>query len=91
MTQQETLEKHGKPKEYEIVVDGQLHLVPSETVTFRQVVALAYPDKADAVDLTFVVTFRKAHQPKDGSLADGGSVIVKNKGTIFNVTYTRRS
>jgi hypothetical protein len=91
MTQPESLEKSGKPKQNEILVDGRIHNVDSDRVTFLEVVTFAYPDKAGDTELTFFVTFRKAHNPKEGSLAEGGTVTVKNKGTIFNVTFTRRS
>jgi len=82
-------EKHEKM--YEIVVNGQAHSVESQTVTFDEVVKIAFPEKADNPELTFVVTYRKAHEPKEGSLAEGGSAEVKKTGTIFNVTHTRRS
>lgn len=84
-------EKPGNPSRYEIVVNGQVQEVPSATVTFEQVVALAFPEHAGNTDLTFVITYRKADSPKEGSLAEGGAVQVKHRGTIFNVTFTRRS
>lgn len=83
--------KASPPHTYEIVVNGQLGTLRSATATYPEIVALAFPDKAGDPNLTFVITYRKAHQPHEGSLAEGGTVEVKHKGTIFNVTFTRRS
>lgn len=77
--------------EYGIVVNGQAKVVPSATVTYIEIAGLAFPDKVGDPNLTFVITYRKAEQPHEGSLAEGGTVEVKHKGTIFNVTFTRRS
>jgi hypothetical protein len=77
--------------EYEIVVNGQSKVVASATVTYIEIVGLAFPDKVGDPNLTFVITYRKAQHPHEGSLAEGGTVEVKHKGTIFNVTFTRRS
>jgi hypothetical protein len=82
-------EKHEKS--YEIIVDGQARSVEHQTVTYDEITKIAYPDKAGNPDFTFVVIFRKAHDPKEGSLAEGGSVQVKQTGTIFNVTHSRLS
>jgi hypothetical protein len=77
--------------EYEIVVNGQSKVVASATVTYIEIAGLAFPDKVGDPNLTFVITYRKAQHPHEGSLAEGGEVEVKHKGTIFNVTFTRRS
>lgn len=84
-------EKPDNPSRHEIIVTGQVHEVSSAMVTFEQIVTLAFPEHAGNADLTFVITYRKADSPKEGSLAEGGSVEVKHRGTIFNVTFTRRS
>ena len=78
-------------KEFELVVNGQQHEVLSKYVTFEEIVAIAFPDKAKDPNVTFVVLFRKAHEPKEGTLAPGGSVEIKKEGTIFNVTFTNKS
>lgn len=89
MTEDQPNEKHEKL--YEIVVNGQARSVDDQTVTFEDVVKIAFPEKAHNPEFTFVVTYRKAHKPKEGSLAERGSVEVKKSGTIFNVTHTRLS
>jgi Multiubiquitin len=77
-------------KSYEIVVDGTPHTVEDDTVTYEQVVAIAYPTPPNA-DTKFTVTFYKAHDPKEGTLKPGGSVEVKKHGTVFNVKATIKS
>jgi len=79
-----------KDKDYEIVVDGTQHVVEEEHVTFEQVVALAYPTPPSE-ETIFTVTFFKAKEPKEGTLAAGGSVEVKKNGTVFNVKATIKS
>jgi hypothetical protein len=39
----------------------------------------------------FIITFRNAKKPKEGTLVEGQSVEVKKDGTIFNVKATDRS
>ena len=75
-----------------VIVNGQEKPVGSRTVTYDEIVRLAFPDKVGNADITFVVLFRRAkQQPKEGSLVDGGTVEIKKEGTIFNVTFTNRS
>lgn len=74
-----------------IIVNGQEKAVGGRTVSYEEITALAFPDKVGNADITFVVLFRKAKQPKEGSLVEGGTVQIKKEGTIFNVTFTNRS
>jgi hypothetical protein len=83
-----TLEAHEK--EYEIVVNAETHEVETQIVTFEQVVEIAYPTPPSP-ETRFTVTFRRAKEPKEGSLRPGGSVEVKKEGTIFNVKATTKS
>ena len=87
----EASKKPGKPSTFEIVVNGQVKEVPAAAVTYAEIGAIAFPEHAGSPDITLVITYRKAHEPKEGSLTEGGSVEVKHHGTIFNVTFTRRS
>ena len=57
--------------------------MPSATATYIEIAGLAFPDKVGDPNLTFVITYRKAERPHEGSLAEGGTVEVKHKGTIF--------
>lgn len=83
------IEKTDHEKEYVIVVNGEKRVVDDDTVTFEQLVTLAYPSQSSSSD--FTITFRGAQKPKEGSLKPGGAVRVKKEGAIFNVTSTTKS
>ncbi len=77
--------------EYAIVINGELAVVPHQTVSYAEAVAIAFP-----VDPTpgavYSVTYRKAKEPKhDGVLVAGETVRVKKEGTIFNVVIAGKS
>lgn len=77
--------------EFAIVINGQLAVVPQETVSYIEVVAIAYP-VPPTPDTTFTVSFRKAKGPRhEGLLVQGQTVEVKKEGTIFNVAPTGKS
>ena len=80
-----------KPTEQiEIIVNTRPRLVDGPTVTFEDIVAIAFPGPHDP-NVTLSMTFRHAaSKPHAGELAAGGIVTVK-KGTIFNVTRTVQS
>lgn len=78
------------PTEIEIVVNTRARTVPKSSVTFEQIVELAFPGPHEA-NVVFSMTYRKAASvPHAGELGAGGKVEVK-KGTIFNVTRTVQS
>jgi hypothetical protein len=80
-----------KKKEYKIIINGTEHTVQNEVVTFDQLTEIAFPGHPNNPDIVFSVTFEKAEsKPHQGTLAEGGSVTVKN-GTTFDVTQTNRS
>jgi hypothetical protein len=79
------------PQEIEVIVNGQPKIVASIAISFADAVGLAYPDKMADPNLTFVVLFRKAAEPKEGTMPEGGKITVKPKGTIINVTFTNKS
>jgi len=81
---------HSHDKEYTIVINGTEHTLPEATITYEQLVTLAYPSPPSP-DTRFTVTFRKAAVPHEGSLSEGMSVEVKHRGTIFNVKATGKS
>jgi ribosomal protein S4 len=74
-----------------IVVNGQKKTVPSRTVSWDEVVDLAYPGERGDENFTFVVTYSDAQHSKSGILEKGGSVEAKEEGTSFNVAKHRRS
>lgn len=84
-------EDSARHKEIAIIVNGQRKTVPSQTVSYDEVVALAYPTPP-APNMGFNVTYRNAVAPnREGSLVEGQSVTVREEGTIFNVTPTNKS
>ena len=74
----------------EIFINARPHPVEGQTVSFEQIVALAFPGQQGA-DTDFVVTYTRAqHGNESGSLAPGQQVRVK-KGTSFGIQITTRS
>ncbi|MDN4640763.1 multiubiquitin domain-containing protein [Agreia sp. PsM10] len=73
-----------------IVVNTVPAAVDDEEVDYDKVVQLAFP-VPPSPDTRFTVTFRKAKEPKEGTLKAGKTVIVKKEGTIFNVKATGKS
>lgn len=79
------------PKTFEIIVNSRPREVDQKKVTFEQVVQLAFPGPHEA-NVVFSMTYRHAAStPHAGELGAGGSVEVKKKGTVFNVTRTVQS
>jgi hypothetical protein len=83
-------EQEHKTKSYVIVVNGTPHTVPSDVVSYEEVVKLAYPTPP-APNTVYSVTYEKAKKhPHEGDLVAGRSVEVKD-GTEFDVTPTGKS
>lgn len=81
----------GKPKTYRIYVNGQEKLVTTKTVTFDQIVALAFPNPPTGQNMLYTVGYEDGpHANPSGSLMPGGKVKVKD-GMIFNATPTDKS
>lgn len=83
-------ESAGRGHQFVVVINAAQYTVDSERVSYEQVVALAYPNPPPH-GVRYTVTYRKAKQAPEGSLAPGQSVEVKKTGTIFNVTATSKS
>ena len=78
-------------KGFRVFVDGTPHVVPTDEVTFDEVVNLAYPGGGGGDLITYTVTFfNGGGRPPEGALAQGEKAKVKD-GTVFNVTRTDRS
>lgn len=78
-------------KTFEIIVNSRPRTVNARTVTFEQIVQLAFPGQHEP-NVVFSMTYRHAvSTPHAGELGAGGSVDVKKKGTVFNVTRTVQS
>ncbi|WP_318765071.1 multiubiquitin domain-containing protein [Agrobacterium fabrum] len=79
------------PMTFEIIINSRPRTVNARTVTFEQIVQLAFPGQ-HGPNVVFSMTYRHAASaPHAGELGAGGSVDVKKKGTVFNVTRTVQS
>ena len=78
-------------KAFDIIIDGTPYRVPSDEVSFDEVVDLAYPDGGRGPLIKYTVNFYNgAGAPPEGKLTEGQKTKVKD-GTVFNVTRTDRS
>lgn len=76
-----------------IIVNLRKHAVSGRTVTYEQIVDLAFPEgpPAPGANITYTVTYTKAAGDKpQGTLAPFGVVTIK-EGTVFNVRLTDKS
>ena len=81
----------GPPKTYTIFVNGQKKVVTTKTVTFDQIVKLAYPTPPAGSNILYTISYEDGPPANpQGSLKEGGTVKVKD-GMIFNVTATDKS
>ncbi|MGO7135678.1 multiubiquitin domain-containing protein [Rhizobium leguminosarum] len=79
------------PPTFEIIVNSRPRTLNARMVTFEQIVQLAFPGQHEP-NVVFSMTYRHAAStPHAGELGAGGSVDVKKKGTVFNVTRTVQS
>lgn len=85
----EAAEAKDHEKKYRIFVNTIEKIVSSETVSYDEVVNLAYP-VPPSLDTIFEVTFEKAKDPREGELVAGKSVEIK-EGTEFDVIPTGKS
>ena len=68
---------------------GREKEVTGTTISYSQVVQLAFPNDQANDTIEYTVAYANPHG-KDGTLVEGQSVHIK-KGMIFNVTKTNRS
>ncbi len=81
----------GKPKVYKIIVNGRQKEVSTKTLSFDQVVALAFNPVPSGPNVQFTVTYRKGPRKNhEGSMTEGETVRIKD-GMIFDVTETNKS
>ncbi|MBT2530429.1 multiubiquitin domain-containing protein [Streptomyces sp. ISL-99] len=81
----------GRVRLYKIVVNGQERTVDSGTLSFDEVVRLAFDPVPTGPYVLITVGFRHADQkPAQGTLTAGNSVKIKNR-TVLNVTATDKS
>jgi hypothetical protein len=81
----------GPPKEFTIIVNGRKKEVPTKTLSFDQLVALAFNPVPVGPNVMFTITYRKGpHKNREGTLTEGGTVRIKD-GMIFDVSETNKS
>jgi hypothetical protein len=81
----------GPPKVYTIIVNGRKKEVSTKTLTFDQVVALAFNPVPVGPTVQFSVTYRKGPRKNhEGTLTEGETVRIKD-GMIFDVSETNKS
>jgi hypothetical protein len=74
-----------------LIVNGREKPWVEKTITFQQVVILAFGNYDDNPNKVYTVTYDKGpRQNKEGSMVKGEMVHTKNK-MIFNVTATDKS
>ena len=85
------VERPEDDKQFDIVVNGRPKTVPSDELTFDEVVQLAFDPVPTGPYIMFAVTYRNGGgRPVEGSLVQGEHAKVKD-GTVFNVTATDKS
>lgn len=81
----------GPPKEFTIIVNGRKKEVSTKTLSFDQLVALAFNPVPVGPNVMFTITYRKGpYKNPEGTLTEGGTVRIKD-GMIFDVTETNKS
>ena len=82
-------EAPGQNKEFTIYVNATPEVWTGRTISFEEVVKLAYP-KSPYPNTEYQVVYSEAHGKKEGTLADGQDVRIK-EGIQFDVTATDKS
>lgn len=81
----------AQPRKFTIIVNGQKKVVTTKTVTFDEIVKLAFPAPPAGANILYTVSYEDGPRLNpQGSLKEGQTVKVKN-GMIFNVTATDKS
>lgn len=86
-------DKHeDKDKEFEIIVNTRKKKWAKKEISFREVVALAYPNPVFDENHSYTVVYSKGidHKPK-GTMVDGGENVKVKDGMVFDVEHADRS
>ena len=87
----ETEEANPERRTFEIVINGEQHVVPRRRLTFEDVVRLAFTDAIFNDNIVYTVTYKRGpHENREGSLVAKEAVIITN-GMIFNAKRTDKS
>ena len=87
MSEHEQSNEHHKS--VTIYVNGRPRTWTAHRITYSEVTALAFPEDPKDGSILYTVAYANPHG-KDGTLAEGGSVVV-HEGMTFNVGKTNRS
>lgn len=80
-----------KPKPYTIYVNGQQKEITTKTLSFADLVKIAFPVPPTGENILYTVSYEDGpSENQQGSLKESQSIKVK-KGMIFNVTATDKS
>lgn len=80
--------QHG----FEIKLNSREYVLTDSLATYEQIVGLEFQYPPSNPNISYSMTYRHAaSKPHAGELGAGGSVTVKKKGTVFNVTATDKS
>lgn len=80
-----------KSKKFTIIVNGQKKVVTTRTVSFNEIVKLAFPTPPQGANILYTVSYEDGPRVNpQGSMKEGQTVKVKD-GMIFNVTATDKS
>jgi hypothetical protein len=81
----------AQPRKFTIIVNGQRKVVTGRTVTFDEIVRLAFPTPPEGANILYTVSFEDGPRVNpQGTMKEGQTVKVRN-GMIFNVTATDKS
>lgn len=80
-----------RPKPFTIYVNGEQKEVSAKTLTFEDLVKVAFPVPPTGTNILFTISYESGPSDNhEGSLTVGGSIKVK-KGMVFNVIATDKS
>lgn len=75
-----------------IKLNSREYVLTDSLATYEQIVSLEFEYPPSNPNISYSMTYRHAaSKPHAGELGAGGSVTVKKKGTVFNVTATDKS
>ena len=87
----EKTDEHKDHKEITIIINGTAKVIQKASLTFEEVIALAFDNPPTGDGVQFTVQFSRGHSDKPkGTLVEGQSVQAK-EGMEFDVTSTNRS
>lgn len=81
---------HCEPGQVEIEVNTRERCVPKGSISFIDVVRLAYPDQADSPVKSFTITYHYNGNHQDLPLLSGQTIEIKHK-MVFVVVVSNNS